>query len=559
MIIFSVLKLIKEETMKKNNKFVIVEDFRNNFALAKETYKSNMQFIWQNPIELNEIKNILCPDYAFWIRLYNDKKKIEKEIKHQFNKLPKFSYDQLVFFYSLYIGCSIHDTDESLTKKYSKEDYLVSFNNFIKKFPKYKIIDYNNEDLSAFYILPQISIINKNLIDYENFSFMCNLYANGGLVENQNQKRKYVLYQKEFKIFEKKQYIKEIEIVNKKNYKDFEIQDMFDLYLTIVKDKYDWDFQFIKNNYVICVLSAYDILYDIFLKLEKVRPKDLLITSKIKEEDVVYDLMDNLKRIKYIDLKSELNELFGELPGFNEFYVDSLIGVLGTAKYNSSKLAYPFFKIKEYIYMNFECFPSLSDIFFEDYLFSWLWENSDEKERKRYSDIFENMVYHIFIDEAYNFSAQKNSKYEIDNKTYEIDILAKKENTIIICEIKSTDPNNSFSLIEKNIRNCIKGKARKQLHRMKTDFENPEVLKQLNISKEEYENKEFVYMIISTTFDGIGQTDDIVSANLFLLDLILSENNNSNITIKEAYKKILRNIKYAAFNGLEYNNYYTMD
>ena len=537
--------------MKNNTRYVTVDDFKNNPNLAIEKYKSNLQFIYQNPIKLIEIKTIIGHEYGIWTKLYNDNIKIKKELKQQFNKLPNFSYEQLLFFYSLFISCGIN-TDKSIQKKYIEKDFLYNLNNFLKKIPKNKITDWHNKKLSAIEILSQFSEINKILSDLENFTFMCNVYANGGLVDNSTNNEEYVLYQKEFMSYENKMYIEELERINNKEYKDFEYQELSSLILTIIKYKYDEDFQFIKTNYIEYTCGLYYIINNSFTSFEEISPHSFLITSNINCENEIYNNLDSLKRLKYKDLKTKINSTFSSFSNFREDYIDLFIGKLGTSEFNISKQFYPLFKIGEYVYINSDCFPAIKDPSFADYLFSLFWKNSNEQERKRYSTIFEDMVYHVFIDNSYNFSAEKNVKYSIDNKIYEIDVIARNEKTIIICEVKSTDTNYYFSEIEKNIRNTINGKAKNQLNRMKKDFKNQEVLKQINISKEDFEKKEIVYMIVSPGFDGVGQVDGIVSVNLYLLDFILTDNISSNIKIKESYENNLEKILFAAKNGLEY-------
>lgn len=550
------MRIRKSDNNEKKNKYVNVDDFKNNPNFAIEKYKSNLQFIYQNPIQLIEIKTIVGHEYEIWIKLYNDNIKIKKEVKQQFNKLPNFSYEQLLFFYSLFISCCIY-TDKSIQKKYVEKDFLYNLNYFLKRIPKNKITEYNNEKLLATEILPQFSEINKNLSDLENFTFMCNVYANGVLLNKSNNNEKYVLYQKEFMSYENNMYIEELEIINNKEYKDFEYLELYNLILTIIKNKYDWDFKCINTNYIEYNFGLFFYIINSFTSFEEISPHSLLITSNIDCENEIYNNLDNLKRIKYKDLKTKINSTFSSFSNFREDNIDLLIGKLGTSEFNTSKQFYPLFKIEEYVYINSECFPAITDPSFADYLFSLFWKNSNVQERKNYSTIFEDMVYKVFKDKAYNFSAEKNVKYSIDNKIYEIDVIARNEKTIIICEVKSTDTNYYFSEIEKNIRNTVNGKAKHQLHRMKKDFNNQEVLKQINISKDDFEKKEIVYMIVSPGFDGVGQVDGIVSVNLFLLDFILSDNISSNIKIKESYENNLKKILFAAKNGLEYKINYT--
>ena len=53
--------------MKNNTRYVTVDDFKNNPNLAIEKYKSNLQFIYQNPIKLIEIKTIIGHEYGIWL------------------------------------------------------------------------------------------------------------------------------------------------------------------------------------------------------------------------------------------------------------------------------------------------------------------------------------------------------------------------------------------------------------------------------------------------------------------------------------------------------------
>ncbi len=534
-------KIIFEMSYKRK---VTIKDFRENLKKAIDNYKHNLQFLSQNPVEFEEIKEILGNDYREWIFFYKEYKRLNREKQIIFSKFPKLSYRQLLFIYSIYLEVVFEENTINIK---SQLDVIKNLNFFLKRFEKNKITTVESSVIAS-ELIPLISEVNRILQELENFQFMALLYADGDL----NNKSKYsnILNQSSYKNYEKKMYIDSVCDNKNKVYDTFTDDDFIDLYLTCIKDKLDSDFQFLKIDLVKKEICSYLYVFKSFDNWEQVFPSELNIIAKNEDKKIVINNLFYFRRIKYDKLISELKIMYSKLKNFglnfSDTYLEPFLVNLNSVDFNKDKLDYIFFRIDDYVYSNSRYLCPIKDLPFDDFLFSYFWKTSDIKEKKKFSNNFEGIVFNIFNEKKYGFIAKKNIEYKIHNKSYEIDLLAYDAKTIVIGEVKSTDDNYWFSSIKRNETNNLNGKAKNQLQRMKQHLDNIEILNQIGLTQEDLIKKEVVFMIISTTFDGVGQVEGCVSVNIFLLDLLLSEYIKNNNTINQIYKKILNKINYSA-------------
>ncbi|HCS37087.1 MAG TPA: hypothetical protein DIW48_10500 [Sphaerochaeta sp.] len=187
-----------------------------------------------------------------------------------------------------------------------------------------------------------------------------------------------------------------------------------------------------------------------------------------------------------------------------------------------------------------------------DHIFSDYWMKASKREHKTFSDKYEQTIAHILSDAAYGFAARAGVKYTIGENPYDIDIVAIDASSIIFGEIKTTNIRNDYPAIKNYINTRLNGKASSQLSRLKQHLEDPNVLQQIGITKNDLLKKNVCFMIFSTTPDGIGQSDEFLSVNLFLLELMLGAYKKAGVSLRKAYEGIIEDMTLSGLNGRHY-------
>jgi hypothetical protein len=265
-------------------------------------------------------------------------------------------------------------------------------------------------------------------------------------------------------------------------------------------------------------------------------------------------LKNNFLRISCKILKSELDKLIGGLK-MNGFVIgneplQTVLTTLDSPGFGKTALSYPFFKIGDYVYTNKRWLYTIN---MADHIFSDYWVKASKREQKTFSDKYEQTIAHILSNEAYGFVAKGGVRYKIEETPYDIDIVASDASTIIFGEIKITNIKDDYPAIINNINNKLNGKASSQLTRLKQHLKDPDVLQQIGITKNDLLIKEVCYMIFSMTPDGIGQSDEFLSVNLFLLELMLGARKEYGVSLRKAYDGLIADMAMFGLEGRDYH------
>lgn len=327
-----------------------------------------------------------------------------------------------------------------------------------------------------------------------------------------------------------------------------------DITQTMIKDRIDPHLEFITLGRINQEVIPYYYIRDSMIgNWESFPENELSETWRQIDRRTLETLKNNFLRVSCKSLKADLGDLIHllKLEGFkigNE-PLQTLLTTLDSSDFDKTALGVPFFQIGDYVYTNKLW---LYKINMADHIFSYYWMKASKREHKTFSDKYEQTIAHLLSDAAYGFAARAGVKYTIGENPYDIDIVAIDASTIIFGEIKTTNVKNDYPSIKYNINHRLNGKASSQLNRLKQHLEDPNVLQQIGITKNDLLTKDVCFMIFSTTPDGIGQSDEFLSVNLFLLELMLGEYKQAGVSLRKAYEGIIEDITVSGSNGWDY-------
>lgn len=323
---------------------------------------------------------------------------------------------------------------------------------------------------------------------------------------------------------------------------------------TMIKDRIDPHLEFITLGRINQEVIPYYYIRDSMIgNWESFPENELSETWRQIDRSIHKTLRNNFLRISCKSLKAKLSERIYllKLEGFeigNE-PLQTLLTTLDSPDFDKAASGVPFFQIGDTVYTNKRW---LYRINMADHIFSDYWMKASKREHKTFSDKYEQTIAHILSDAAYGFAARAGVRYKIEETPYEIDIVAIDASTIIFGEIKTTNIKNDYPSIKYNINNRLNGKASSQLCRLKQHLEDPNMLQQIGITKNDLLTKDVCFMIFSTTPDGIGQSDEFMSVNLFLLELMLGAYKKAGVSLRKAYEGFIKNMTLSGLNGWDY-------
>ena len=479
------------------------------------------------------------------------KKQLLQKEKSIFRMFSCLSYEEILYAYSYYIELRICTKEEPRTFQ-SENGVFLAVNEFLKKIHEYRRQEEPSDSK------PSLQTVIEWILEAEDvlIHIRTGQYKKGETDSDDRLYKKLVFQQQEaFLRYETLMYV---DACNKKNNMGINSElggiDWACITETMIKDRIDPQLEFITlgriNQEVIPYYYIRDSMIGIWSSFpenelcETLRPIDRSIHEKVKY---------NFLRISCKLLKAELGKLINllKLEGFeigNE-PLQTLLTNLDSPDFNKTASSFPFFQIGDYVYTNKRW---LYRINFADHIFSDFWMNASKSEQKTFSDKYEQTIANILGNEANGFAARGGVRYKIEETPYDIDIVAIDASTIIFGEIKTTNIKNDYPSIIYNIDNRLNGKASSQLRRLKQHLKDPNALQQIGITKNDMSTKEIVYMIFSMTPDGIGQSDEFLSVNLFLLELMIGEHKNTGVSLSKAYDGLIKDMTSFGLNGLDY-------
>lgn len=571
---------------------------QNKFFKKKLSKFSYLELLFNFSIfiEKERVYNIPNKNYAQLINLNKIFKNFENTKNTKNDKMQtqiKVS-NEIMFFLSEFIdSINLIDLFNILISLYING--RIDFSG-IKKSILYEIL-LNDDDSKINVFGKRLLSIDKNSAEYSEINDCLNYL--------QRNKQKYVdillrkeSYNKEYKknillkLQEKYNILKinlyketvpfqDIPIFN--NYKN-----IFFNYLSVfsyIKNDFDNTNNYISSSFISKeILSFYFIKFENFKTWENIPLEEYTVLSNIISKDIRSSFQLHFKRIKYKQLIEDIKLFFSKIYfEFNKnkyeliyqnlqrknFFLgkeifklnnsDELLETLIVSLNKAGKsmipgINYQFFLIGEYVYTNESL---LTEQNYKDHLISYMWNKSQKNnngntlhdKRYDYARYFEKRVLNKFteantLSSDIQFDTKCNIKYKLNEINGEIDILTVSEKVIVFCEVKSSYVRNSYVNVIENISNKLNGKATTQLNRLKENINNSYLLKQLEITTEDIENKEIVYLIVTNTPDFLAQSNKFPIVDELLLEEILNLyiNNNMELSFIESYNFVLKNL-----------------
>jgi len=468
------------------------------------------------------------------MEILESKKQLLQKEKSIFRRFSCLSFEEILYAYSYYLELRVRSGEKPHMFQNGNGIFLA-VNEFLKKIHKYRSQE-NHSDTK-----PSLQIVYEWILEAEGVQNLIrtgpyekgetdteNIFDNIHVLPLQD-----ALPSWEFRIYV--DYYKEQCNIGTDHQLD--AIDWAGITRIMVENRIDPHLEFItlkKINQE--VIPYYHIRDNMIGKWSFFPENELGETWKPIDWSIHETLKNNFFRVPYESLKVELDKLIKHFKKdgveIGDEPLQTLLITLDSPNSIKTASGFPFFQIGDYVYTNKRW---LYRINMADHIFSDYWMKASKREQKTFSDKYEHAIAHLLSTEANGFAARSGVRYKKEETLYDIDIVASDASTIIFGEVKTTNIKDDYPSIMSNIKNRLNGKASSQLRRLKQHLEDPNVLQQIGIPKNDMSTKEVCFMILSMTPDGIGQSNEFFSVNQFLLERMLLVRKKVGVSLREAY------------------------
>lgn len=477
------------------------------------------------------------------MEIHESKKQLLQKEKSIFRRFSCLSFEEILYAYSYYLELRVRSEEKPHMSQNANGIYLA-VNEFLKKIHEYRSQENQSNPKPSLqqvydWLLEAEGVLNRIRIGQ---------YKKGEMDTDDKLKNIHVLKLQETLIdFENKMYVggyKEHRNIGENQ--ELSVMDRAEITRGMVEERIDPNLEFITLKRINQEVIPYFYIRDCMIGSWESFPENALSETWTPVDSSIHKtLKKNFLRIPCKSLKAELDKLINQLKEdgieIGDEPLQTLLTTLDSPELKKTASSFAFFQIGDYIYTNKRW---LHGINMADHIFTDYWIKASKSEQKTFSDKYEQSIVHLLSTEDNGFAARSGVKYRKEGALYDIDIVACDASTIIFGEVKTTNIKDDYPAIISNIKNKLNGKASSQLRRLKQHLEDPEMLQQIGIQSNDMSTKEVCFMIFSMTPDGIGQSDEFLSVNRFLLEWMLNVRKENGVSLREAYDGLIKQMTY---------------